>query len=206
MMFHVGTYVPTRSRSVFYIFAVYPPWLPTGVQDVDGTREEAEGLVNKCLLQEVDGGDQYRVHDLLVEFLRFKIRQDAGMVKLATVRQAQYLARLDFIRSCLVKLGTCTHCPSVSASWRILEWLSGDNELEAVSYRASLSELDSSEPTADMAKTYANVANLFEFQVGSRWPVCSYHHNAYRCECASPVRFFFPSHLLSSHHSRPTSQ
>eukprot|EP00903_Cladosiphon_okamuranus_P006980 g6793.t1 len=69
-----------------------------GTKDMEGTREEAEGLVRKSLLQDMGGG-RYRVHDLVLEFVKIKIKADADMVGEATASQAQYLARLDVVES-----------------------------------------------------------------------------------------------------------
>ncbi|CAN0477263.1 unnamed protein product, partial [Ectocarpus sp. 12 AP-2014] len=41
--------------------------------DDTGTREEAEHLVTKCLLQDVGGGG-YRVHDLVLDFVKVTIK------------------------------------------------------------------------------------------------------------------------------------
>ena len=45
------------------------------MQDDEGTREEADGLVSKSLLQDVGGGG-YRMHDLVLGFMKIKIKAD----------------------------------------------------------------------------------------------------------------------------------
>lgn len=138
------------------------------LQDPEGTREEADGLVGKCLLQGV--GDGYRVHDLVLDFLKIKIKADAEMMGKATARQAQYLSRLDVVKSYakseheqgLFVLGTL---------WRSVEKLSEDRGLEVVSYGASLAELESCEATADVAESYESVGLLFNIQVRQVFPV-----------------------------------
>ncbi|CAM9148460.1 unnamed protein product [Ectocarpus sp. 4 AP-2014] len=69
------------------------------IEDPEGTRDDAEGLVTKCLLHAVGGGG-YRVHDLVLEFAKTGIRaQEEQTVKKATALQAQYLGRLDVLES-----------------------------------------------------------------------------------------------------------
>ena len=136
------------------------------LQDMEGTREEAEGLVSKCLLQDMGGGG-YRVHDLVLKFLRIKIKADAETVRKAKELQVQYLGRLDVVESYedpghgagdqgLFVLG---------ALWRSLETLSGDPGLEVASYLASLGNLESGEATAEVASCFARIGYLFNIQV-----------------------------------------
>lgn len=140
------------------------------LQDVEGARDEAEALASKCLLQDMGGG-QYRVHDLLLDFVKIRIKAYDGMVEVATTLQAQYLGRLDVVEG----YKNPEHGAGeqglffLDALWRSVENLSGDSELEIASYRASLGELESSEATADLANSYSSVGLLFNLQVG---PVC----------------------------------
>ncbi|CAN0236175.1 unnamed protein product [Ectocarpus sp. 13 AM-2016] len=67
------------------------------IEDAEGTRDEAEGLVRKCLLHAVAGGG-YRVHDLVLEFAKTSIRAEEETVQRATVLQAQYLGRLNLLK------------------------------------------------------------------------------------------------------------
>ncbi|CAM9754953.1 unnamed protein product, partial [Pylaiella littoralis] len=135
------------------------------IQDEEGTRDVAEGLVSKCLVQDVGLGG-YRVHDLVLEFLKDNIKADAEMVKKATAQQAQYLRRLDVLKS----YGDPEHGAGsqglflFGALWRSVEELSRDPELEVASYRASLGELESCKRTADAASSYSSVGFLFQIQ------------------------------------------
>ena len=137
------------------------------LQDVGGTREGADGLVSKCLLQDMGHGG-YRVHDLILEFVKIKMKADAEMLKKATALQAQYLGRLDVSKS----YGDPEHGAGrqglffLDALWRSVEKLSGNFGLEVASYRASLGELESYEATAEVASFYALVGTLFKLQVG----------------------------------------
>lgn len=142
------------------------PFAGLNLQDTEGTRDEAGGLVSKCLLQDV-GGDWYRVHDLVLDFVKMKIKADAEMVGKATALQAQHLGRLDVARSCsdiendvgmqdMFMLGTL---------WRSVEQLSGNLGLEVASYRVSLGRLESCEATEEVADSYWSVGMLFEMQV-----------------------------------------
>lgn len=134
------------------------------LQDVQESREEADGLVSKCLLQDMGSGG-YRVHDLVLEFLKDNIKADVA--KQATALQAQYLGRLDVVES----YGDPEHGAGsqglfdLDALWRSLEKLSGDPGLEVASYRASLGELESCEATAEVASCFAWVGFLFYIQV-----------------------------------------
>eukprot|EP00903_Cladosiphon_okamuranus_P016211 g14959.t1 len=134
-------------------------------KDTEGTREEAEGLVSKSLLQDVGGG-AYRVHDLVLEFVKIRVKADAEMVGKATSQQAQYLARLDVVKSFQDPERGADHQGFIvlDALWRSVEELSGDHGLEVASYDASVGELEFCEATADVAKCYFSVASLFGLQ------------------------------------------
>ncbi|CAM9531944.1 unnamed protein product [Ectocarpus sp. 6 AP-2014] len=136
------------------------------IEDTGGTQEEAEGLVVKCLLQDVGGGG-YRVHDLVLDFVKIKIKADVEMVKKATTLQARFLGRLDVLKG----YESPEHGAGnqglfvLDALWRSVEQLSGDPTLEVVSYTTSLGELESCEATTDVADSYASVSFLFNIQV-----------------------------------------
>ncbi|CAM9767482.1 unnamed protein product [Ectocarpus fasciculatus] len=135
------------------------------IEDVKGTQEEAEAFVHKCLLQDTGRGG-YRVHDLVLEFVKFKIKADVETVQRATALQARYLGRLDVLES----YGDPKHGAGnqgvfyLDALWRSVEKLSGDPELEVASYCASLEELESCEATEDIATSYGWVSFLFNVQ------------------------------------------
>lgn len=100
---------------------------------MEDTREEAEGLSNKCLLQDM-GGHRYRAHDLLLEFVKIKINQ---MMERATQRQAQYLRRLDVVNGYANSehgAGDQGFFFLAALLWRSVEKLSGNLELEVASY------------------------------------------------------------------------
>lgn len=138
------------------------------LQDVEGARDEAKGLASKCLVQDM-GGDRYRVHDLLLEFVTIKIKAEVEMVKEATTLQAQYLRRLDVVEG----YDNPEHGAGdqgllfLDALWRSVEKLSGDSELEIASYRASLEELEASDATANVAVSCSSIGHLFHIQVGA---------------------------------------
>ncbi|CAM9762259.1 unnamed protein product [Ectocarpus sp. 8 AP-2014] len=135
------------------------------IEDAEGTHDEAEGLVSKCLLHAVGGGG-YRVHDLVLEFAKTSIRAEEETVEKATALQAQYLGRLDVLET----YRDPEHGAGdqglffLDALWRSVEKLSGDPELEVASYRASLGELESCEATEAVATSYCSVGFLFNIQ------------------------------------------
>eukprot|EP00752_Nemacystus_decipiens_P012223 g10837.t1 len=135
------------------------------IEDAGGTREEAESLVSKCLLQDVGGG-RYRVHDLVLDFVKIKIKADWEMVKKATALQARFLGRLDVLKDYQhSEHGAGNQGLFVlDALWRSVEMLSGDPELEVASYSTSLGELESCEATVDVASSYSSVGFFFHIQ------------------------------------------
>ena len=136
------------------------------LQDGEGTRDEAEGLVSKSLLQAVGGGG-YRVHDLVLEFAKTSIRAEEETVEKATALQAQYLGRLDVLDS----YRDPGHGAGdqglffLDALWRSVEELSGNSKLEVASYSTSVGELESCEATTDVTGYYSSVGFLFNIQV-----------------------------------------
>eukprot|EP00903_Cladosiphon_okamuranus_P011715 g11018.t1 len=127
--------------------------------------EEADGLMSKSLLQDIGGG-AYRVHDLVLEFVKIRIKIDAEMMGETTAQQAQYLARLDVVEIFEETEHGAGHQAILvlDALWRSVEELSGDHGLEAALYDASVREYESREATADAAKCYSLVASLFFLQ------------------------------------------
>ena len=131
-------------------------------QDARGTREEADGLVSKCLLQDMGRGG-YSVHDLILEFVKIKIKAAAEMVEKATALQAQYLRSLDVLKSYSdPEYGAGRQgLFLLDALWRSVEELSSNSRLEVASYHASLGELESCEATPEVASYNVRVGLLF---------------------------------------------
>lgn len=159
----------TRARTFFHLHGChcrYPPCLVFNLQDAEGTREEAERLVSKCLLQDLGGG-VYRTHDLVLEFLKVKIKADADKAKQTALLQAQYLRRLDVVKGYRSwKHGAVGQdLLTLAALWRSAEELSGDHDLQLASYRASLEGLASCKATESVADSYWSVGLLFTRQV-----------------------------------------
>lgn len=136
-------------------------------QDNKGAREEADGLTSKSLLQDVGGGGGYRVHDLVLDFVKIKIKADLEMVRKVTALQAHFLGRLDVLRG----FDNPEHGPGnqglfvLDALWRSVEELSENSKLEVASYSISLGESESCEATMDVAGSYSYVGSLFNIQV-----------------------------------------
>ena len=141
------------------------PSLVMSLQDEESTREEAEGLANKCLLQ--DTGGAYRVHDLVLDFVKMKISAHGEMLAKATALQAQFLGRLDVVRSYHVRDGGTGDqgLLLLIALWRWVEKLSGDPGLEMSSYRATLGEVELCEATASVASFFHSLGCLYILQV-----------------------------------------
>ncbi|CAN0265689.1 unnamed protein product, partial [Ectocarpus fasciculatus] len=112
------------------------------------------------------GGDGYRVHDLVLDFLKIKITADAEMVGEATSLQGQYLGRLDVVKHYYnPEHGAGDQGLFVlDALWRSVENLSGNPGLEVASYSTSLGEFESCGATADVASSYSYVGFLFDIQ------------------------------------------
>eukprot|EP00752_Nemacystus_decipiens_P007317 g6548.t1 len=134
-------------------------------EDLGGTRDEAERLVSKSLLQDVGSGG-YRVHDLVLDFVKIKIKADQGMVAKVTALQAHFLRRLDVLKSYEdpENGGGDQGLFVLDALWRSVEELAGDSRLEVSSYSTSLGELDSCEETTDVARCYSSVGYFFSIQ------------------------------------------
>ncbi|CAM9419352.1 unnamed protein product [Scytosiphon promiscuus] len=135
------------------------------VEDLQGAEEEAESFVGKCLLQDAGGG-AYRVHDLLLEYVKVKIKADGERVKKAAKLQAWYLGRLDVVRGYEdpEQGAGGKGLFALDALWRSAEALSGDPGLQVASYSASLGELEACKATEEAASAFACVGHLFDLQ------------------------------------------
>eukprot|EP00752_Nemacystus_decipiens_P014888 g13255.t2 len=135
------------------------------IEDVKGTREDAEDLSNRCLLEDIGAG-RYRVHDLLLEFLKLKLKAEDELVRRATEQQAEHLRRLDVVDG----YDSTDHGAGdqglffLAALWRSVEKLSGNLELEVNSYRASLAELESTVANENVARSFLRIGQLFSLQ------------------------------------------
>lgn len=113
-------------------------------------------------------GDGYAVHDLVLDFAKFKIAGFDSIRENVISRQAQYLGRLDVIRAYAKGRKDGAGFLWLIALWRSLEELHGDIELEEKTYKNSLCSLECSEASSDVALAYDDVASLFDLQVGFR--------------------------------------
>lgn len=166
-----------------------------------------------CLLQHV-GGVGYRVHDLVLEFLRDNIKADVA--NKSTALQAAYLRRLDVLEGYRdPKHGAGNQGLFVlDCFWRAVEKLSGDPGLAVASYRASLGELEPliycdgislssflppflqsflpfspklQDTAADVAASYISVGQLFRLQVQLVVLVWRFRHVSSVCSFGSVV-------------------
>ena len=134
------------------------------MQDNRGAKKEADLFVSSSLLQEVDGS--FRLHDLLLDFVRTRCHGEDVFVEEAVERQSLYLGRLAVLRGYSDKGESVEGLYSLIGLWRKLTELSGDKGREVDVYNKSLRELGDDE-SADTADTYRAVARLFYLQVSS---------------------------------------
>lgn len=112
-------------------------------------------------------GDEYSVHDLLLDFAKKEI-EGSGDKESATSRQAQYLGRLDVFEAYSKMGGDCgCHNYKLMALWRSVEELSGDKELAVKTYNVSLDvSPDERQENFDMGDIFYRMAKFFYTQVG----------------------------------------
>ena len=140
------------------------------LQDDKGGRRGAEFLAHNALLHEVEGS--FRVHDLLLDFIKLECRNRQDLVEDAVRRQTQFLGRLAVVRSFGQNEGMSTNLYALISLWRSLEDLSSNKQLDVQTYEASLGELGEAEST-DVAYMYALIAWLFLLKVSTFSPGAS---------------------------------
>ena len=155
----------TTSPSTFPVFdelrdTTWPVSHPLE-QDVQETRDEARGLMGRSLLQAVGRGG-YRVHDLLLDFARDRIRP--ALIELAAKRQAQYLGRLHVVRGYAGKGEHKEGFYALMSLWRSVEDLSHNPRLQFEEYHTSLQVLGEDEST-DVGDIFWALGRLFQLQV-----------------------------------------
>lgn len=131
-------------------------------QDSQETRDEARSLMGRSLLQAVGSGG-YRMHDLLLDFARDRIKPTP--LALTVKCQAQYLARLDVVRE---YAGDGHHNEgfyALMSLWRSVEELSDNPRVQADEYRNGLQVLAEDDST-DSGYVHWALGRLFELQVG----------------------------------------
>lgn len=105
------------------------------------------------------------MHDLLLDFVRTRIEEYAETKKIAALRQAEYLGRLDVLRTYSAKGEVNGGYYSLTSLWRSLEELTGDTNLVLTTYKRRLDEIDQDERGSDAAEIYEDVGTLFQIQV-----------------------------------------
>ena len=132
-------------------------------QDFEETRDEARGLVNRSLLQVVAEG--YRLHDLLLDFVRDRIGSKA--LQKATSLQTQFLGRFDVVVACMTEgIPSRWSEYSLIALWRAVEQASGDGELCIRTYNQCLLELEERGSWEHVRMYVWSVGNLLRAKVG----------------------------------------
>ncbi|CAM9160206.1 unnamed protein product [Choristocarpus tenellus] len=82
----------------------------------------AQLLVGHALLLSLENG--YRIHDMVLDFLKFNIGRDSEIVATATSRQAQYLGRLEVLHKYALGGQVIGEMDSLLALWDSVESLS----------------------------------------------------------------------------------
>ena len=145
------------------------------MQELEDARLAAKDLQSRSLLQK--RGNDYAVHDLLLNFVKVTIEEFEAIKKIATSRQAGYLGRLDVLSGYLT-WGKNGDLYSLVALWRSLEELSGDTQLEENTYKSSLEVVERSGVASLVADNFASVASLFNLQVCTLLPYGSFGYEA----------------------------
>eukprot|EP00752_Nemacystus_decipiens_P017370 g15565.t2 len=130
-------------------------------KDHRGARKEAEFFVGSSLLEEVDGS--FRLHDLLLDFIKMKCRGEDTLVEDAVQRQSRHLGELAVVRGYSDKGELLGGFYSLIALWRKLIELSHNEQLEVDAYNASLGELGEDQ-SGDTAYDFWAVGKLFDLQ------------------------------------------
>lgn len=141
-------------------------------QDLQDCRDVVAVLVGRSLLQPV-GSSGYRVHDLLLDFVKHGVKPTPPLAAVA-LRQAKYLGRLDVIQTyansgCDTSIGggysLMGYFP-LAALWRAVEEVSSDPRLQVDTYSSSLKSLGEGE-SEEAASVFWAVGSLLEFQVSA---------------------------------------
>lgn len=130
-------------------------------------RVSAKDLVSRSLLQV--RGDEYAVHDLLLDFVKTQIAKDEDVMRTATLRQSSYLGDPTILLAYYTEGNYDEGLHSLVALWRSLEEIAPDPDLEVKAYNTSVCELEESGTSSEETKeVYAALAQLFHLQVGQR--------------------------------------
>lgn len=105
------------------------------------TKVAAKRLVVRSLLQE--RYEEYLVHDRVLDFAKFKIEDFGEKIKEVSIsQQAQYLGRLDVVRSYFDKRDMFGGLYSLIGVWLSLEDMSGDRAWGVNTYNQSVRGLE----------------------------------------------------------------
>ena len=166
--------------------------LSDGFQDLADARVSVKDLRARSMVQV--RGHEYTVHDLLLDFVRSKIKEDDLAKETFTRRQAQYLGSVEVFTAYSDKGEIHRGFHSLLALWRSLKDLSCDDRLDASTYATTLSELEQRGASWETAHTFGAVARLFDLQVSPHVVVAPnllrrVHINIFIC--ARTVRYRF---------------
>lgn len=132
-------------------------------QDLEETRDEARGLVNRSLLQVVAEG--YRLHDLLLDFARDRIGPKT--LQNAISLQTRFLGRLKLVVACMTEgIPSQWSLYSLMALWGAVQQLSEDGELCIRTYNQCLLELEGQQASEEVRVCVQSVGKLFGAKVG----------------------------------------
>ncbi|CBN79677.1 NB-ARC and TPR repeat-containing protein [Ectocarpus siliculosus] len=130
--------------------------------DHDDSTLLLDDLVDKSLVKVEEHA--YYLHDLVLDFAKDELRKLKERVRLVTCRQAQYLGRMSVVKDYAKAGEVMGGFYALMALWRSVEDLSGDNQLEASTYGATVKPSEESEASEDVAYLTWAVGRLFELQ------------------------------------------
>lgn len=138
------------------------PYPHVSEQDLQEARDEAQGLAGRSLLQAVDSGG-YRMHDLLLDFARDRIKP--GPLESAVSRQVQYLSMLNVLWRYVIGGHNTEGLYSLMALWRSVQELCDNPRVQVEAYREKM-QVWADDETTNAALLHGALGELFSSQVG----------------------------------------
>ena len=129
------------------------------LQDVSDVKTGAVFLEDRCLLQVVK--EKYRLHDLVLEYLRTAIKMDEDLEIKASSRQARFLSRIEVLRrySAGDQWSSSGGLYSLVALWTAAKKLDRSLMVE-VFYRTSLKGVTEINDVQDVGRLLSHLVSL----------------------------------------------